>query len=203
MRSARAGQRMFVAVVPPEGALEDLDEFLSRRREAADFRWTLPEHLHLTLAFLPAVPDRALDDLVERLARAAARRTPFRARVAGGGSFPDPARAKVLYAGVEPDETGRVELGRLATGARAAASRAGAEVDGARFRPHLTVARLRRPADTTNWVRLLDAYAGPTFLVDRAWLVASHLGQGPRGRPRYEEVAGFALGRARSDTNSQ
>lgn len=203
MSPSRPGQRMFVAVTPPEGALADLDEFLARRRDAADFRWTLPEHLHLTLAFLPAVTDRALDDLVERLGRAAARRTPFAARIAGGGSFPNPARAKVLYAGLELDEPGRVELGRLAIGARAAASRAGAEVDGARFRPHLTVARLRRPADTTNWVRLLDAYAGPGFAVDSITLVASYLGDGTRGRPRYEEVAELALGRTRRAAGSQ
>ena len=33
------------------------------------------------------VPERSLDDLVERLGRAAARRTPFTARIAGGGAF--------------------------------------------------------------------------------------------------------------------
>jgi len=32
--------RMFVALVPPEEALEDLDEFLEVRREAGPFRWT-------------------------------------------------------------------------------------------------------------------------------------------------------------------
>ena len=44
--------RMFVAVVPTEPVVEDLDAFLAARRDAAPFRWTLPEHLHVTLAFL-------------------------------------------------------------------------------------------------------------------------------------------------------
>ena len=192
-RKDAPGQRMFVAVVPPDSVIEDLDEFLRPRREAATFRWTLAEHFHVTLAFLPAVPDRKLDDLVERLGRGAARRTGFETRVTGGGAFPNAARSKLLYAGLDLTETARTELDRAATGARAAATRAGVDVDGQRFRPHVTIARINRPTDTTNWVRLLDSYAGPSFTVDRISLVASYLGEGPRGRPRYEVVEELPL----------
>ncbi len=73
--------RMFVAVRPPDEATEHLDEFLEPRREHGSFRWTSPDQLHLTLAFLEQVPDRALDALVEGLQRGAARRTPFAARI--------------------------------------------------------------------------------------------------------------------------
>jgi len=187
--------RMFAALVPPPDVVEDLDVFLDVRREAAAFRWTPADHLHMTLAFLAEVPDRRLDDLVERLGRAAARRTAFPAVVAGGGAFPNPARARVLYARLDLAEPGRTELSRLATGCRAAASRAGIAVDGQRFRPHLTVARCGRPTEVTAWVRLLDGYRGPAWLADRLTLVASHLGEGPRRRPRYEEVDSFPLGR--------
>ncbi len=187
------GQRMFAAVVPPDEVIADLDEFLAPRREAAEFRWTLAEQYHVTLVFLPSVPERKLDDLVERLGRAAGRRTAFETRVTGGGAFPDPARSKLLYAGLDLTDAARTELDRAATGARAAATRAGLEVDGQRFRPHVTVARINRAVDTTNWVRLLDAYAGPAFTVDRVSLVASYLGQGPRNRPRYEVVEEFPL----------
>ena len=98
----------------------------------------------MTLAFLAEVPDRRLDDLTERLGRAAGRRTPVPTRIAGGGAFPNAARARVLWAGLDVDHAGRTELSRMATGARAAASRAGIDVDGQRFRAHLTVARLGR-----------------------------------------------------------
>lgn len=184
---------MFVAVTPPEQALSDLDDFLAVRREAAPFRWTPAEQFHLTLAFLADVPDRSLDELVERLGRAARRRRTFPARLAGGGAFPHAAGARVLWCGLEAEEADRVELGRMATGARAAAVRSGIAVDGQRFRAHLTVARLGRPADVTRWVRLLDSYRGPTWTVDRVDLVASYLGEGPRNRPRHETVASFPL----------
>jgi 2'-5' RNA ligase len=187
--------RMFVAVVPPDQVVEHLDEFLAPRREAAPFRWTVPEQFHLTLAFSGNVPDRSYDDLVARLDRAARKRSPMRARIAGGGAFPNVGRARVLVAGIETDGE---QLGRAATGARAALSKAGAQVDGQRFRPHLTVARMGRPVEATSWVRLLDAYAGPQWTVGEIVLVASHLGEGPRRRPRHERVETFSLGRAGS-----
>jgi 2'-5' RNA ligase len=187
--------RMFVAVVPPTDVVEHLDEFLDVRRDAAAYRWAAVEQFHVTLAFLADVPERKLDDLVERLGRAAARRHGFAATVAGGGAFPNAARARVLWAGLDLDEDGRTELTRMATGTRAAANRSGVPVDGQRFRPHLTVARLGRPQEVSSWVRLLDAYRGPTWTVDRITLLASHLGQGPRGRPRYEVVQELALAR--------
>ena len=186
---------MFVAVVPPPEVVEHLDTFLDVRRSAAAYRWAPVEQLHVTLAFLADVPDRKLDDLVERLGRAASRRHVFDATVAGGGAFPNVGRARVLWAGLELDEDGRTELSRMATGARAAANRAGVPVDGQRFRAHITVARLGHPEEVTPWVRLLDAYRGPTWTVDRITLVASYLGEGPRGRPRYETVEEFATGR--------
>jgi 2'-5' RNA ligase len=185
--------RMFVAVVPPLDVVEHLDTFLDVRRHAAAYRWASPEQLHVTLAFLADVPDRKLDDLVERLGRAASRRTAFGTAIAGGGAFPNVGRARVLWAGLDLDEHGRRELSRTATGARAAANRSGVPVDGQRFRPHLTVARIGHPDEVTSWVRLLDTYRGPPWTIDRVTLVASYLGQGPRGRPRYESVEEFPL----------
>lgn len=188
--------RVFVAAVPPEGAVEDLDAFLAVRRDAAPFRWTPADQLHLTLAFAAELPEHRLDEAVERLASAAARHRTTQQRIAGGGAFPHPDRARVLWAGLAgpgTETTGADELGHLAAAARAALATAGARVDGQRFRPHLTVARLGRPANVTPWVRLLDAYAGPAWPLEEIALVASYLGEGPRRTPRHEVLETFAL----------
>ncbi len=186
--------RLFVALIPPPAAVEDLDAFLEVRRSAAPFRWALPEQLHLTLAFLGDVQEWRLDELLERLARAAARRAAFELAIAGGGAFPNVGRAKVIWAGLDcATGEGAVELGRLATGARAAAAKSGIEVGGARFRPHVTVARLGVPAEVSAWVRLLDTYRGPSWTAGSIALVESHLGEGPRGRPRYDVLADLPL----------
>jgi RNA 2',3'-cyclic 3'-phosphodiesterase len=190
-----AAMRMFVAVLPPTEVVEHLDEFLSVRREAAAFRWSSAEQWHVTLAFAESVPDRGLDDLDDRLARVAERRLPFDLKVSGGGAFPDPDHARVLFARLGASDDAAATLDHLAAGCRTALSSAGARVDGQRFRPHLTLGRLGRPDNVTSWVRLLDAYDGPAWTVDEVALVASHLGEGPRRRPRHEVVGTYALAR--------
>ena len=177
--------RMFVAVVPPEEVVEDLDDFLSVRRSAGEFRWTLADQWHVTLAFAAHVPDRSFDSFCERLSAVAGKQAAYDTRIGGGGAFPHPDAARVLFAGVEGSFD---ELSRLA---RNAANTAGVPVDGQRFHPHVTLARLGRPANVTKWVRLLDSYTGPAWSVSELALVESHLGEGPRKRPRYEVRATF------------
>lgn len=186
--------RLFAAVTPPSAAVEHLDSFLEVRREAAPLRWVPAEGWHLTLAFMGEADPWRLDELGERLERAAGRRTRFELALAGGGAFPNVARAKVLWAGLDLTSEAHTELTRLATGARAAATKSGIEVDGQRFRPHLTLARLGHPGEVSRWVRLLDAYRGPAWTVETLTLVESHLGEGPRGRPRYEVLGEYPLG---------
>ena len=115
------------------------------RRPVPELRWTTPAQWHLTLAFFGEVAERHLDDLLERLARAASRRTPTELRVAGAGAFPDAARAKVIWAGIDAAGADE-ELRRMATGARGAGAKSGAGGDGGRFHPHLTLARTGAPA---------------------------------------------------------
>jgi 2'-5' RNA ligase len=181
--------RMFVAVQPPQEVLEDLAEFVEPRRERdSPLRWSSDEQWHLTLAFLPAVTERHYDELVERLSETAGRREPFELRLQGAGCFPNPAVAKVLWSGVAGD-TGRLE--RLAASSRSAAVRAGLEVDGSKFRPHLTLARAGRPLEMTRWLRVFDLYTGRSWQVSEIALIQSQLGQ---GRPRYQLRQVFELG---------
>lgn len=192
--------RVFVALLPSRDAVADLEDFLEPRLDAgraAGLRWSAPGQWHVTLAFAAHADPWRSDDVEERLAAAAGRRTPVETRLAGGGAFPDVAGAKVVWAGLELDPAGAAELDQLAQGARTALSTAGVEVDGARFRPHLTLARRTKPADVTPWVQLLDGYRGPGFTLDRFLLVASHLGEGPRGGPRHETLAEVPLGATR------
>src|SRR5690606_12933021 len=111
--------------------------------------------------------------------------------LSGGGAFPNPGRAKVLYAAVEASDV--EELRRLSVGARAAANKAGADAEGGRFKGHVTLARRSRPFEATRWLRILDAYRGPTWEVSQIALIESHLGEGPNRRPRYEVVETFGL----------
>lgn len=180
---------MFVAAVPPDDVVADLAEFLEPR---AGLPWIDSAQWHLTLAFMAAVPEAREDELVDRLGHAAARVAPFGIALSGGGCFPDPTRASVLWLGIVPAAGPPLE--RLAKGARAAGNAAGATPDGRAFVPHLTLARLRRPIEATRWLRVLDTYTSASWRVEEIELLASHLGEGAKGRPRHEVVARLPLG---------
>lgn len=183
------GMRLFAAVVPPLAVLEELDAFVAPRREAGGpWRWTAARTWHLTTAFMGDTAEADLEPLVENL-RAAASRTPsFDLRLGGGGCFPHPYGAKVLVLGVVE---GADELTTLARRSRTAAERAGVRTDGARFTPHLTLARTNRGVEATRWLRVLDAAPPVAWWVDELQLVWSHLHD--RGN-RYEVVASLPLG---------
>lgn len=189
--------RLFVAVVPPDDVLDDLDEHLEPRRDAGpEIRWTDRPQWHVTLAFLGDVPERRLDALTDALARSAARRDPLVLRLAGAGAFPNPYAARVLWAGVEQV---RGDLAAVAHGIRHASSSAGASPDGTRFSPHVTLGRFHRPTEATRWIRALDAWEGPAWRASELALVESHLGEGRRRRPRYEVLAQLPLRPPRTD----
>lgn len=193
------GTRLFAAIVPPADVVEHLDDFLEPRRDsggqADDLRWTRPEQFHVTLAFMADVAEHLVDEYVDRLADGLARTPIPVVRLGGPVAFPDAARTRALAVGVLPESEGAdVVLERMAGRARNAAVTVGTEVDGQRFRPHLTIARLRRVADTTSWVRLLETYTGPEWPVLEATVIASHLGEGARGTPRHEVLAEIPIG---------
>jgi 2'-5' RNA ligase len=179
--------RLFVAVVPPIEVVEDLSEFAAPRREHPDedIRWAGDDHWHITLAFLGEVPEWKTDELGERLERAAKRQKPFQLQLSGAGAFPGVPHARVLYAGVR-DET--ESLKHLAMTTRAAANRAGVVVEGRKFTPHVTLARLRRPVDVTKWVRIFDTYNSPVWTAGNLRLIESRLGQGAGHSAAYATV---------------
>jgi 2'-5' RNA ligase len=186
--------RLFVAVVPPDDVLDELESVLEPRRDSAagtELRWTDRHQWHVTLAFLGDVAERRLDDLTEALAASVARRRPVTARLRGAGTFPNPYAARVLWAGVEQV---RGDLAEVAHGIRSSASSVGASPDGAPFEPHLTLARFGRPTEATRWIRALSGLETTEWTVADVALVESHLGQGRGRRPRHETLAELPLG---------
>lgn len=183
--------RVFAALVPPEHVVEDLDDFLSPRRDdpaASRLGWSRPESWHLTLAFMGAAPPEAVETFVERLAQGSLAVEMPMVQVRGGGAFPVVERARVLYAGVT-DPSGSLE--RLSERVRAAAAVTGCAPDGRAFLPHLTLARARRPIEATKWVRVLQTYVGPQWQPEEVSVVESHLGH---GRPRHVVLERVPLG---------
>ncbi|MBO0777189.1 MAG: hypothetical protein J2P34_12840, partial [Actinobacteria bacterium] len=87
----------------------------------------------------------------------------------------------------------RSGLAGLAASVAAGARRAGAPPAGGNrgFRPHLTLARCRAPADVRLLVDALAGYAGTPWTATEIYLIRSRLS----GSPRYETVAACPLRR--------
>jgi len=149
-----------VAIALPAVAAGELDSAVAPLRLAwPELRWTGRDAWHLTLAFLGEVDEKLIGRLGTRLERAAARHAPLSLSLGGAGAFPSPARARVLWTGVEGDRDG---LSMLAMRVAAAARRAGAPPaqEGREYEPHLTLARCRAPADVRTLVATLAGFAG-------------------------------------------
>jgi RNA 2',3'-cyclic 3'-phosphodiesterase len=185
--------RLFVAVVPPPDVLADLEARTASLRPAwPALRWTGSESWHLTLAFLGQVAEDLLPELDTRLARAAGRHPAQDLAIQGGGAFPGPARATVVWAGLRADGTA---LAALAASVAAGARRAGAPPpdENRRYRPHLTLARLREPADVRPLTVELARLAGPPWTATEIQLIQSHPPAGVRQPPAYTTVARWPL----------
>jgi 2'-5' RNA ligase len=185
--------RLFVAIVPPAAVLAELAAAVAALRAARpELRWTGPDDWHLTLAFLGEVPERVLPELAVRLGRAAGRHQAQRLALRGGGAFPRPARATVLWAGIQAG----AGLAPLAASVAAGARRAGAPPpdEDHRYRAHLTLARSRQPADLKQLTSALAGYAGQDWIAAEIGLIRSNLGAAAAtDRQRYEELGSWPL----------
>lgn len=185
--------RLFVALCPPPEILRELlaatDDLRGAGRDWAgpgSVRWTRPELLHLTLAFLGEVDDTTRAALAVRLARAAGRAAPLTLSLGAAGRFGD----RVLWTRVRGDTTG---LRRLADSVRAAARRVRLPVEDRPYRPHVTLARTKGGADLRVPVDTLAGFESSPWTADRLELVSSRLGAGPDRTSRYETVAAWPL----------
>lgn len=139
--------RTFCAIELPESVRAQLRDHVKRLREAvpeASASWSKPENIHLTLKFFGNVPKDRLTRISDAAARVAGEFSPFQIKIGGTGVFPRRSRPQVLWVGVD-DSSGR--LSDLQQRLEEEFAREGFPKEDRGYRPHLTIARLRRPDD--------------------------------------------------------
>ena len=100
-------------------------------------RWTPPENMHLTLAFIGNVEDSLFADIDAALAQV--RAPGFDLAVEGVGAFRRGRVPAMLWAGVARNDA----LDHLHGRVSAALTRAGVTLERRKFTPHVTLARLK------------------------------------------------------------
>jgi len=172
--------RLFVAVFPPAEVLPRLTEAargLARGLSPKAVAWTRPEHIHLTLNFIGNV-ERARTAQFERAVEAACRRAePLLVRARGLGCFPNAARPRIIWAGLDGATDALEGLKRTLDENLAGL---GYVADKRPFQPHLTIGRVKqlnggdRRSLAANLPRWVEADFG-SWTVERVDLMQSVL----------------------------
>jgi len=140
--------RAFVALRLSAEVERAVAEFIESLRPAGNahgaMRWVRRTNLHLTLRFLgDRVEASVLERLDGALVRIAATTARFTIGVRGIGAFPNLARPRVVWVGLES-----AELIALAASIERAAIESGLAPERRSYTPHLTIGRLR---DLDQW----------------------------------------------------
>jgi 2'-5' RNA ligase len=132
------------------GALRRARDALKRRAERSRItaRFLPDEALHVTLCFLGSVNRESIPDFVRAL-ETCAPVSPITASLSELGAFASPKRARVVVAELA-DPEGRITA--LARQLSEAAERLGVPLEKRSFRPHVTLARIKRPSDVRDWL---------------------------------------------------
>lgn len=168
--------RLFAAVeVPP-----DIAEGLARRQQGLPgARWRPAEALHVTLRFFGEVREADAAELDVQLSEIAA--APFDLTLQGVGAFGEGGDLRAVWAGVEPNPS----LEALHVRCESAARRVGLAGEKRAYRPHVTLAYLKRaePDRVAAWIANHNLLRSPPFRVGWFGLYSSWLG---KDGSRYE-----------------
>ncbi len=180
--------RLFTAVRPPEDIVETIANVQRRLESAAgskSLRAIRPRNFHVTLEFLGNTPPSLVEPVVEAMiAAASAAPGPIELQLTAPGAFPTSRRPRTLWVGVRDIAGG---LTALEEDLRARLVELGFELDAKRFRPHVTIAYVRRQATPTDRARIAAAIedaraggapAGMSFTLSDLLLVRSVTGPG-------------------------
>lgn len=163
--------RLFIALLLPDEALERLAAAvipLKKQEAAADnIRWTPERNYHLTLAFLGSVMKAEIPAIAAAMKDAARGVSPFSLQIGPVVFFPGGKKPRLLAARIADDARLDMLQRRLVETLGAA----GHELERRKFRPHITVARLKRGTAALS----MTADRGPVgaFPVDRLNLYQS------------------------------
>jgi 2'-5' RNA ligase len=159
--------RLFVAIRPPEPVRETLVEAAGGVEGA---RWQDDTQLHLTLAFVGEVSRplaASLEQTLEEVESAA-----FSLEIAGVGHFERKGTPTALWASVPLTPA----LAQLQRRVERACRHAGLTTEKRTYRPHVTVARLRRSAGSIGgWLAEHGTLRTGPWTVDGFTLYESHL----------------------------
>lgn len=172
--------RAFLALRMDPCVIELLEEAQDRLRGLLGggkrkISWARPRAIHLTLKFLGDVDAASVEDIAAAAERAASGCPPLELALGPLGGFPKAANPRVVWAGIEENPGLTALQERLEEELKTI----GFEPEGRKFRPHLTLCRVKSNPDGRDLGRILKNYrgeqAGEAFTADKLDLIKSEL----------------------------
>ncbi len=146
--------RLFIALDLSEQQKKEVQELQQRLSGyLKGVKWVQPAGLHLTLKFLGEVDPGRVPGALEAMAAAASDTESFPIRFGGGGVFPTPRKARIIWVGVRE---GAGPVTAFAGILEANLAEKGFPAEERRFTAHLTLGRLREPLPVKFIQRFLD-----------------------------------------------
>ncbi len=142
--------RLFTGIPLPDAVAGHLDRLLHRLQPTARIKWSPVENLHVTTKFIGEWPAERLDELTAVLGQLRVCGAVSIA-VRGLGWFPNERAPRVFWAGIEASP----ELRQLAEQTDRRLHRLGIEPEKRPFSPHLTLARIKGPAELDSLHRAI------------------------------------------------
>lgn len=134
--------RTFVAVEIPFEVRDRARRLIDQLAvTSANVKWVEPEHMHWTLKFLGDVGILETPAICEAVARAVEPLAPFDIEACGAGAFPDVDRPRTVWIGTGEGSEQMIELHDAI---EHELSKLGYRAENRRFRPHLTIGRVRQ-----------------------------------------------------------
>jgi 2'-5' RNA ligase len=137
-------------------------------------RWISVGNIHLTLKFLGDTDQNKIDYIEKALQRAVQNIDPFSVKVKGVGVFPNPAKPRIFWIGLENIDN-LITLQRKVDQELALI---GFEPEKRKFRPHLTAGRVKRGKRLIQVKPIIDRYKDHEFgnlIADKVTLMQSDL----------------------------
>ncbi|MCL5103722.1 MAG: RNA 2',3'-cyclic phosphodiesterase [Armatimonadetes bacterium] len=184
--------RTFVAVLIDEGIRRRIAEVQEQLKKfAVGVKWVAPENLHITLKFLGDVREDELPRVHAAVGDAVKGMPRFEMSFGGLGAFPNLARARVVWVGIED---GREELRELAARVDENLAKLGFEKEDRPFRAHVTIGRVKDGGSVSGLalgIEEIDARElGSQQVLSVAVMESELSGKGPVYSPLSESKLG-------------
>lgn len=169
--------RAFIAIKISAEIQAKLGEVQTKLKQAdAQISWVQPEGIHLTLQFLGNIEEDRIPQIVEQMQASVQKVSPFQLQIGYAGAFPNLMYPRVIWVGVTDDEANSLKT--LQEDLNARLVKMGFEQEEGRFKPHLTLGRVKSQKNKSKLLRAVEGIANiwlGDIAVDAIYLIKSDL----------------------------